>query len=101
MAVTKDKSAPYAPAKTILDLINRYRQRGLPIPIDAETLARASVPETLIPRILQTLRVLDLINEGGQPTPTFEGIRLAPEAEYQKRLEDWLRGTYADIFSFV
>ena len=101
MPVTKDRPAPYAPAKTILDILERYRQRGLPPPIDSETLSRAGVPETLLPRVIQSLRALDLITEDGQPTPTFEGIRLAPEAEYKKRLEDWLRGTYADIFSFV
>jgi hypothetical protein len=101
MPVTSDKAAPYAPAKTILDIILRFRDRGIPLPIDTGTLARASVPETLIPRVLQALRALDLITEDGQPTATFEGIRLAGEAEYKKRLEDWLRGTYADIFSFI
>lgn len=101
MPVTPDKPAPYSPAKSILNIIHRVRDRGIPPPIDAVTLGRAGVPETLVPRVLQTLRVLDLITENAQPTPTFEGIRLAPETEYKKRLEDWLKGTYADIFSFV
>jgi hypothetical protein len=51
--------------------------------------------------VLQGLRTLDLIDDAGLPTPTFDGIRLAPETEYKKRLEDWLKGTYADVFSFV
>ena len=101
MPVTKDKSAPYAPAKTIVDILDRYRQRGLPTPIDSETLQRAGVPPTLVPRVAQSLKALDLIDDEGTPTPTFEGIRLAPETEYKRRLEDWLKGTYADVFSFV
>lgn len=101
MAVTAEKSAPYAPAKTITDLIERYRSRGLPSPVNAEVLGRAGVSESLIPRTLQALQTLDLIDETGKPTQTFEGIRLAPEGEYKKRLEDWLKGAYADVFSFV
>ena len=101
LAVTADKPAPYATTSAILDIIGRYRNRGLPSPVNADVLARASIPGSLIPRTLQALVTLDLINEAGNPTETLEGIRLAPEAEYKKRLEDWLKGTYADVFSFV
>jgi hypothetical protein len=101
MAVTADKPSPYAPASAILDLIDRHRNRGLPAPINAEVLARAGISESLIPRTLYALQVLDLVDETGKPTSTFEGIRLAPEVEYKKRLEDWLKGAYADVFSFV
>jgi hypothetical protein len=85
----------------VLDLIQRHRERGIPPPIDGETLARAGVPESLLPRTLQALQTLDLINETGEPTQTFEGLRLAPETEFKKRLDDWLRSAYADVFAFV
>jgi Family of unknown function (DUF5343) len=101
MAVTRDRPAPYAPASAILDIVGRYRNRGLPFPVNSEVLARVGIAESLIPRTLQALQTLDLINDIGNPTETLEGIRLAPEAEYKKRLEDWLKGTYADVFSFV
>jgi hypothetical protein len=101
MPVTSDRAAPYAPAKTILDIVGRFRDRGIPLPINTESLGRISVPETLLPRVLQSLRTLDLITDDGQPTPILEGISLAPEVEYKKRLEDWLKGTYADIFLVV
>jgi len=101
MAVTADKPAPYAPIKAILGIIDRYRHRGMTSPITADVLARAGIADSLISRTLQALVALDLINENGDPTPTLEGIRLAPETEYKKRLEDWLKGAYADIFSYV
>ena len=101
MAVTQDKPAPYAPAKTILDIITRYRDRGLTSPINAEVLSRIGVAESLISRTLQALVTLDLFDDAGNPTQTLEGIRIAPEAEYKKRLEDWLKGSYADVFKFV
>jgi hypothetical protein len=101
MAVTADKPAPYATARSIIDLIERYRERGLATPVNMDVLARAGVPPSLIPRTLQALKTLDLIDESGQPTQTFEGIRLASEDEFKTRLGDWLKGAYADVFSFV
>lgn len=101
MAVTRDKPAPYAPAKAILEIIDRYRSRGLPSPVDTEVLGRAGILDSLIPRTLQALQTLDLIDDNGKPTATFEGIRVAPEAEFKKRLGDWLKGAYADVFAFA
>jgi hypothetical protein len=99
--VTSDKPAPYAPASSIVDLIERYRNRGLPSPVNADVLLRAGISQSLVSRTLYALQVLDLIDEQGAPTKTFEGIRLAPEAEYKQRLSEWLQGAYADVLKFV
>jgi hypothetical protein len=101
MAVTMDKPGPYAPASAILEIINRYRNRGLVFPVTGEVLGRAGISESLIPRTLQALQTLDLFGVDGNPTATMEGIRLAPEVEYKKRLEDWLKSAYAEVFAFV
>jgi hypothetical protein len=101
MPVTAAKPAPYAPPTAILDIVGRYRSRGLPTPVNADVLARAGISESLIPRTLQALQALDLIDKDGTPTQTFEGLRLAPEAEYKERKAAWLRSSYADIFAFV
>lgn len=102
MPVTADKPAPYATAGSVLGLISRYRDRGLPTPVNSDVLGRAGIAQTLIPRTLQALKSLDLIDaETGAPTKTFETLRLAPESEYKKRLEEWLKGAYADVFAFV
>lgn len=101
VAVTQEKPAPYAPASAILDIVSRYRNRGLVFPVNADVLARVGISDSLIPRTLQALQVLDLFNKEGNPTDTLEGIRLAPEVEYKTRLADWLKAAYADVFSFV
>lgn len=101
MPVTVDQPAPYAPASAILDLIERHRNKGLPAMVDADVLARAGVSDSLIPRTLQALKTLDLLNEDGRPSEVFEGIRLAPTAEYQQRLSEWLTAAYADALSYV
>ncbi|MGC1780045.1 MAG: DUF5343 domain-containing protein [Xanthobacteraceae bacterium] len=101
MPVTAAKPAPYATAGSLLDLLVRNRDRGLPSPVTAEVLGRAGIPDSLIPRTLQALQTLDLIDKDGAPTQTLEGLRLAPEAEYRDRLAAWLKAAYADIFAFV
>ena len=64
-------------------------------------LARAGISPSLIPRTLYALQTLDLIDEKGSPTEVLEGIRLAPEPEYQQRLADWLRAAYADALVYI
>jgi hypothetical protein len=101
MAVTPDQPAPYAPATVILDLIERYRNRGLPSPIDSSVLVRAGVSDSLINRTLQALSTLDLVDADGKPSQALEGMRLAPEAEYRKRMGEWLCNAYADALQFI
>jgi hypothetical protein len=101
MAVTTASAAPYAPPSAVLEVINRYRARGLPTPINGDVLGRAGVSESLIPRTLQALQILDLIDDKGMPQQTLEGLRKAPEAEFRTRLAEWLNGAYADVLQFI
>jgi len=102
MAVSSDRPAPYTSPKAVLDIIERYRNRGFPSPIDAEVLSRSGVvPDSLIPRTLQALQTLDLIDDQGSPTDTLENLRRVPEPEYKIALANWLKAAYADVFNFV
>jgi hypothetical protein len=64
-------------------------------------LERAGVSPSLVPRTLQALQTLDLIEENGSPSEVLEGLRLAPEAEYKNRLAAWLADAYSDALQFV
>lgn len=101
MPVTPDKPGPYAPASAILEVVNRHRTKGLPQTIDAEVLGRIGISDSLIPRTLQALQTLDLLDADGKISAVLEGIRLAPEAEFQQRLRDWLTSAYAEALQFV
>jgi len=101
MPVTHENPAPYAASSGILDIMDRYRHRGIQTPINYDVLGRLGISKSLLSRTIQALTALDLINENGMPTETFEGLRLAPESEYKQHLQEWLRGVYADVFSFV
>ena len=101
MSVTAETSAPYAPTSQIMEIVRRFRDKGNPRPINSESLTRIGVPDSLNARTLQALRTLDLVDEKGDPTQTFEGIRLASTEGYPKVLQDWLMAAYADVFSIV
>jgi len=101
MAISTANPAPYGPASAVIDILDRFRNRGLTRPFNAEVLARAGVSDSLIPRTLQTLQALDLINEGGDPTETLEGLRRAPETEFKPLMAAWLKNVYADVFTFA
>ena len=103
MALGKDGGpAPYPPIKSIIALIERYRDRGLPGPITQEILIRSQVvSESLAPRTYQGLKLLDLIDEQGQPTTALKELGTAPSTEFKERLAALVRGAYAPIFSLA
>lgn len=101
MTISSDKPAPYATVSAILDIIDRYRNRGLVKPITADVLGSAGVSDSLVPRTIQSLQTLDLIDEAGNPTETLEGLRRAKEPEFKAQLSAWIRSAYADVLSFV
>jgi hypothetical protein len=57
--------------------------------------------ESLAPRTLQTLKLLDLVTEDGQPTDEFVELRKVPSGEYKERLAALLRVAYADVLAHV
>ena len=101
MAVTEASPAPYTPASTILDLIDRFRNRGLSTPLTKDVLERAGVSKSLIARTIPALMTLELIDEEYNPTETLENLRRVPEPELQDHLAAWIKSVYADVLSFV
>lgn len=101
MAVNPENPGPYAPASAITDIIDRYRNRGLSKPFTPEVLARAGVSDSLIPRTLQTLQTIDLIDEAGNPTEMMEALRRAAESDFKKQMGAWITHAYAEVLQFV
>lgn len=84
---------------TVLDA---WRERGFGVPVTAETLVRVGVPESLARRTLQSLVLLDLLDQDGTPTQLFKDFRSTRgDDEYRTRLQEWLRGVYADVLQYA
>ncbi len=101
MTSSTGKLAPYAPLATVVGLIRRRRERGLPEVLNAEKLPQLSVPESTVNRTLQALRFLNLVDEEGRQTPVFSRLALAKENEYPSILAEIIRAAYHDIFAII
>jgi len=97
----KGDRAPYAPPSAVLDVIDRYRNFSMTTPVDLDVIQLAGVVESLAPRTLQALRLLDLIDDQGNPERAFTEIREASNADYPNRLAEHLRAVYEEVFAFV
>jgi hypothetical protein len=93
--------APYAPAKAVLGVIDRFRDRGLPDPLTPGTLEQVGVPMSMAPRTLQALRFLGLVDEGGNRLDGFEQLRRAKTDEYPAALAEIVRAAYLPVFTIV
>ena len=101
MALAETGTAPYAPVRSVLTVIEQYRDKGIPTPITTSTLVRIGVEESLATRTLGALKILDLVGDDGEPTDTMKKIKTAPTAELHSVLTDWVRGAYKPIFTYV
>lgn len=102
MAVAQDQDyAPYASYKNVRDVINRYRERGLPDRLTAGDLERIGIPSGMAPRTLRALRFLGLIDEDGNRLEAFDRLKRATTEEYPAQLAEIVRAAYLPIFQIV
>jgi len=101
MSIRSGERAPYAPPSAVLGVIKGFRDRGLATPFTAEVLLRAGVSESLVPRTLNALEDLELIDPDGKPTPQMEALRRATSEEYPSRLAEIIKSVYSEVFQFV
>jgi hypothetical protein len=101
MAMRVDGPAGYAPTKTVVHIFDRMRATGLPTPLTLDSLVRIGISESLAPRTLQTLRLLDLVDEQGSATEVLEDLRKAPNAEFKPKLVALLKSVYSDVFAIL
>jgi len=101
MAVVSSGPAPYSPTSPVLAIVQGYRSRGWSPPFNLDLVQKAGVTASLAPRVLQSLRLLDLIDGDGNPTPAFEGLRRVPQSDFQTALAAIIKTAYAEVFQFV
>ncbi len=102
MALREGGTGAYAPAAAVIAVIERYRDRGLPAPIDANILLRAGLTtESLAPRTVQSLKLLDLLDDAMQPTAELVALGRVPTDQFKERLAAVLRTAYSDVLKIV
>ena len=94
----EENFVPYASAKSVIQVIKRYRERGLPDPLTLEALQQVGITASMASPTYRALLFLGLVDEAGAKTPAFESIRRATSDEYPLVLADAIRGAYSEIF---
>lgn len=101
MTQATSSSAPYAPARNVIEVIQRMRDRGLPDPIDLGALATIGIPEGNAPRTLAALKFLGLVAGDNRRTDAFDRLGRASSADYPELLAELVREAYAPVFQIV
>jgi hypothetical protein len=102
MALQEGGPGAYAPAGSVTAFIERYRDRRLPAPIDADTIVQAGVTtKSLAPRTIHTLKLLDLLDDKDQPTADLVALERVPSDQFKERFADILRTAYADVLKIA
>ena len=101
MTLLSETFAPYAPSKSVSEVIKRRRDRGLLNPVTTDTLLAIGIPQGNAHRTIQALRFLSLIDDEGQQTNLLEQLARANSTEYQGMLADAVRESYSPVFMIV
>lgn len=100
MAVVKEGQAPYAPAPAVLAVLDGYRTKHPQTPFTTDNLQLFGVSNSLAPRTLQALELLDLVDGSGEPTEAMQALREADGEDFPARLGDVVRAAYAEVFRY-
>ena len=95
------EQGPYAPPTNVLTLIQKQRSIGLAEVLNNPLLLRLGMPEGNLPRIVQAMKFLGLIDDDGRQTDMFQRIRRASTEDYPGLLAQVLKSAYEPIFSIV
>jgi hypothetical protein len=81
-------------------VIDGYRTKHPATPFTTENIQPLGVSESIAPRTLQALRLLDLVGDSGDPTPAMNVLRDASNAEFPERLAEVVRAGYQEVFNY-
>jgi hypothetical protein len=83
-----------------MSVLDGFRNRNPRTPVTHEVLELMGVSNSIAPRTLQALKLLDLLTDEGEPTPALIGLREADLDEFPRRLGEVVQAAYSDIFAY-
>lgn len=95
----EESFAPYSSATSVLSIMDRFRDRGLPDPLSMTTLESVGIKPSMASFTLRALVFLSLIDESGNISPAFHQLRQASESEYPNSLAEIIRKAYLRVFT--
>ena len=101
MNTNLEKNAPYAPFGCVINVIRRFRERGLAETITIQEIVRVGISEGNASRTLQALKFLKLVDEEGHRTSMFDRLGRVPTNEYAETFGEIVKDAYNDVFVIV
>lgn len=92
---------PYAAAANVTAVVDRVRRINLPDKVNSEFLEVVGVPEVSRGRVIEALRFLGFIDDGGRPTDVLRSLAGAHDDEVRDLLAAAIREAYAEDFTRV
>lgn len=90
--------SPYAPPKSIIATLNRYRERTPPQQLTPALMEHIGGSKGNTHRILAALEFLGFLDAKNHPTPDLLKLRSLTEEEYKELLSERVRVAYAKLF---
>jgi hypothetical protein len=100
MTIVREGQAPYPPVEAVMAVIDGYRTKHPHTPFTIDNIQPLGVAPSIAQRTHQALRLLDLIDEDGNPTAAMDVLREAAAAEFPARLAEIVRAAYAEVFAY-
>jgi Family of unknown function (DUF5343) len=101
MAFQSGDLVPYAGPANVIDVLRRFRERGLPGPVTTEVLERAGISQTLSGRTLQALKLIGFLTAEGEQSEEFKAANRSPEEDYKQRIGEILVEAYSEAIAFA
>ena len=89
---------PYASGRSVIQVITRYREHGLPELLTTESLQLVGITASTASFTVRALLFLGLVEDTGAKTALFESIRQARSEEFPEILARAVRQAYSEIF---
>ena len=93
--------APYASPNSVIDLIHRLRDAGLPDPLTLDGLGLVGVSPSMVSPTLRSFKFLGIVDDDGQKLPAYQRLSVATSEEYPGVLADVVKSAYSDVFNIV
>lgn len=101
MKLTTETPAPYTTVAAMRTVLDWFRTKSPSGSINANSLVRADVPDSLAARTARALRALGLTDDEGMPTTEWTSLaNIRGDEAYRAAFQEWLRDTYSDVLSF-
>jgi len=98
--ISRNGGAPYTATHAIMTVIDGFRNRSPRTPVTVDVLEMLGLQQSIAPRTLQALKLLDLLDDDGEPTEALIGLREASSEEFQARLAEVVRAAYSEVFAY-